>query len=71
MTALILFTRELVAEFARRADAIDESMKDDSSLSNPRNAKDHDAMVVIMATSTILRQIGEVVSVAAKRAFHL
>ncbi|HEY6117481.1 MAG TPA: hypothetical protein VI172_16125 [Candidatus Dormibacteraeota bacterium] len=61
MTALIGFVRELGAELVRRADAINKEGE------AGRLDDDREAMIVAVAVSTALRQIGESITAAAKK----
>lgn len=61
MTALIGFVRELGAELIRRADAIDAEGATGALDDN------RDAVIVAVAVTTVLRQVGESIAAAAKR----
>lgn len=69
MTALIGFVRELGLELLRRADTIDAEARADPAIADPKNAADHDVMVVAVAASTVLRHIGSAIAAAAKKTF--
>lgn len=68
MTALILFTRELVAELERTVAIVREEAK---SLEQSTDPSDQIVFIAARCTADTISYVARAVSVASKKAFHL